>query len=145
MLQKLLILTLLITTTFLCFINSSSSNGLQLIQTIGKEHADTIRNAQEIFVTDVRRNRQIGLSEDQMILLKTYLTNDSSYLFNHKKQCLFIPQLHLEFSASSNLSVLISMVCNQVKFITPQDEIILDYDSIKDSFNELNEKIINRH
>jgi hypothetical protein len=129
----------------ICFINFNETiNGSQFINAVGKEAAATIENVQAVTVTDIRKNRKLNISSEQLKSFKLYVIKDSSYIFDMKKRCLFVPQLTYEFKGSPDVTIYVSMICNQVKIVSDDESTILDYDLVKDDFNNLNEVLINQ-
>lgn len=142
---KVLIISFLLILSIICLANSGESQiGSQFINAVGKEAANTLANTQEVVVTDIRRDRKVNISSEQLKLFRSFVTNDSSYIFDMKKRCLFVPQLSYEFEGSPKATVYVSMICNQIKVVSEDESTIIDYDLVKDKFNEFNEAIINQ-
>ncbi len=74
---------------------------------------------------------------NDLILLKSYLLDGSSYHFNKTKTCLFIPQYALTFSDSEDVVILISPSGKQLKFQFEGKSKILDYDPMSDFMDRL--------
>lgn len=143
--NKLFIVLFILALSVICFINSIESQaGSQFINAVSKEAVDTILNSQEVTLTDIHKNRKLKISPEQLQLFRSYLKNDSSYVFDMKKRCLFVPQLAFEFNDFPKVTIFVSMICNQVKIITGDKPTILDYDPAKDELNKLIEELINK-
>lgn len=119
-----------------------SQSESKFIHVAGKKVSDTIKNSHGVIVTDIHKERILHISSEQLDSLKSYVTNDSSYIFDMQKRCLFVPQLSFEFTNSPHVTLFVSMICNQVKIVSGEKSIILDYDLIKDDFNSLIENLI---
>lgn len=144
-LNKLFIISFISILSIFCFINKIDSLiGGQFVSTVGKETSNTIINAEDIIVTDVHKGRKLNITPEQMKTFISVVTDDSSYVFDMNKRCLFVPQLSFEFKGAPEVTIFVSMLCNQVKIISGDTSTILDYDFVKDEFNKLNEKIINQ-
>ncbi len=124
-------------------ISGESLNSSQFSNAVGKEAGNTIVNSQQIIVKDIRGERIVPVTSEQLQSFKNFIMNDSSYIFDMKKRCLFVPQLSYEFKGSPNVTIYVSMICNQIKIVTDGEQTILDYDLIKNNFNDFNENIIN--
>ena len=74
--------------------------------------------------------------KNEMIILKSYLLDDSSYYFDKTKTCPFIPQYALKFSDSDDVIVLISPSGKQLKFKVGDQSKILDYDPMANYLNQ---------
>lgn len=142
-LNKLFITLFILVLSAICFMNSIESQiGSKFINTVSKEITDAIANTEEVLVTDIRTTRRLNISLEQLKSFKSYVTKDSSYIFDMNKRCVFVPQLVFEFKGSPNVTIFVSMICNQIKIISGDKSIILDYDLVKDEFNTLNEELI---
>lgn len=60
--------------------------------------------------------------------LQEILLNDSSYIFDKSKKALFIPEMSLKFINHKEVTVLVSPSSNQIKIITEERNIMLDFD-----------------
>jgi len=69
-----------------------------------------------------------ALPEDLQWLLQETLLDDQSYFFNKTKMCLFVPELGFRFTGKTEVLVLVSFSCRQIKFISNGHERILDND-----------------
>lgn len=123
--------------------STESQSESKFTHLVGEEVTDVIKNSQEVIVKDIHKDRILKISSDQLETFKSYITNDSGYIFDMKKRCLFVPQLEFEFIKSPNVTIYVSMICNQVKIVSGEKIIILDYDLMKGNFNSLNEELIN--
>lgn len=78
------------------------------------------------------------LTADQMRKVKKLLLSDSSYLFDRTKKCLFIPQAAFKFVKDGEEAiVLVSMSCNQLRFMLSGRHATLDYDPVLDQLAPL--------
>ncbi len=122
--------------------SEDSQIGTRLEETIGLEMAYLIANAQEIISTNLSKEKSFNMTYEQIQNFQKFVLSDSSYVFDFKKRCYFVPQISYEIKGSPEVKLLVSMQCNQIRFDSPNQSIILDYDLVKKEFNALNKLII---
>lgn len=75
-----------------------------------------------------KSGEEIELDHSQIDEIKKLVLSDSSYYFNMKKSCPFVPDIGLRFTKKKDVIVLISFMCNQIKFIYDGKDVLLDCD-----------------
>lgn len=116
--------------------------GTRFEKTVGTEVANCIANAEEMTATDLATENQFPLTTKQLESFKKFVLSDSGYVFDYKKRCLFVPQILYTIKDNPEVKVIVSIVCNQIRFDSPNGSIILDDDLVKKEFNKLNKNII---
>lgn len=116
--------------------------GTQFESTVGLEMAHLIANAQEMIATDLSSGTKFILTEKQLQNFQKLVLSDSSYVFDFKKRCLFVPQIVYQIQGQPETKLFVSVVCNQIRFDSPTKSILIDYDLVKKEFNKLNKSII---
>lgn len=142
--HKLILSSLFVVFCSMCLLHAEEPQiGTRLEETIGSELAHSIANAQEMVATNTSTGKQFNLTQDQLKNFQEFVLSDSSYVFDFQKRCYFVPQISYEIKGSSDIKLLVSMICNQIRFDSPNQSVIIDYDLVKKEFNKLNKKIIN--
>lgn len=91
-------------------------------------------------VMETKKELNAQIQED----LRELLLNSDNYDFTSIKRCVFIPQTAFELVHNNQtLTILVSMVCNQVEFQYQGQIIRLDIDKSSEKFSELIIKIFN--
>lgn len=141
---KLLLTSICLMVIPFCLLHSAKSViGTQLEKTVGSEMAHSIADAQAMTATDLSDESQHALTTKQLENFRDFVLSDSSYVFDYKKRCLFVPQISYEIKDHPELKITVSIVCNQIKFESSTQTVIIDYDLVKKEFNRLNKNIIN--
>jgi hypothetical protein len=140
---KLFITSLFLMFASMCFLHSEAPQiGTRFEKTVGSEMAHFIANAQEMVATDLSDGNEFVLDAEQLQSFQKLVLNDSSYVFDYQKRCLFVPQIAYVIKGNSEVKILVSIVCNQIRFDSPNKSILIDYDLVKTEFNKLNKNII---
>lgn len=140
---KLFLTSLFLMSASICFLHAEAPQiGTRFEKTVGSEMANLIANAQEMVATDLSAGIEFVLDAEQLQSFQKLVLNDSSYVFDFQKRCLFVPQIAYAIKGSPHAKVLVSIVCNQIRFDLPNKSIIIDYDLVKKEFNKLNKNII---
>lgn len=127
----------------LCFLHSETPQiGLRFEKEVGSEMAHLIANAQEMTATDLVSKTVFTLTTEQLHSFQSFVLSDASYVFDFHKRCLFVPQIAYEIKGIPQVKVLVSIVCNQIRFDSPSQSTLIDYDLVKKEFNKLNKSII---
>lgn len=116
--------------------------GRQFEKTVGKEAAFSIADSQEVFAVTAPKGHKVRLTAKQANSLRQFLLSDSTYIFDKKKRCLFIPEIIYKFKENPEVTVFVCYSFNQIKVVGPKNTVILDYDIVADEFNKIHKKII---
>lgn len=128
-----------------CQLNSEMPQiGTRFEKTVGSKIAHIISNAQVVVATDISAGSRFILTSQQVESFQKFVLSDSSYIFDYKKRCPFIPQIACEISGSPEVKLFISIICNQIRFDSPGKSIVIDYDLVKKEFNKLNKSMIRK-
>lgn len=125
---------------------SCASNGgpetAQLEKKMGRQAVEIIEMSPWIVSFPVKLNdhRQILPAGEEKILsnaqvkkIEELFLNDEHFDFEKTKKCLFIPETGLKFD--ENLTIYVSLSCQQLKVVTNEKIAILDFDPIADQMN----------
>jgi hypothetical protein len=123
-------------------------------RSIGKENYSFLESADKVSVMEVAREGKDGykiiseekfLTPEQVSLLKGYFLSDSSYQFERRKKCIFVPDYLFKFQTKNKESlVLVSYSCPQVKFLLNQHAVIIDHDPVAAKMEGLTKNILNK-
>lgn len=107
---------------------------------LGKENYSFIEHSEKVSVMQVTREGKDGykvtseeklLTPEQVANLRTYLLSDSSYYFERRKKCLFVPEYAFKFQGKNRETVLlVSYACPQIKVLLNNHFVIIDNDPI---------------
>lgn len=140
---KFILTSLFLMVASMCFLHSEAPQiGSRFEKTVGSEMATLIANAEEMVATDLSAGIDFTLDAEQLQSFQKLVLNDSSYVFDFQKRCLFVPQIAYAIKGNPQVKVLVSIVCNQIRFDSSEKSIIIDYDLVKKEFNKLNKNII---
>jgi hypothetical protein len=121
---------------------------------IGKENYSFLESADRVSVMEVAREGKDGykivseeqfLTPEQVIVIRSYFLNDSSYQFERRKKCIFVPEYAFKFQGKNKETVvLVSYSCPQVKFLLNQHAVVIDHDPISAKMEALTKSILNK-
>lgn len=141
--RKLLLTSLFLMFNSICLLHSDIPQvGTRFEKSVGSEMAHAIQNAQDMTATDLSNGTKFTLTAEQLQSFKMLVLSDSSYVFDFQKRCLFNPQIAYEIKDHPEVKIIVSIVCNQIRFDSPSQSILIDYDLVKKEFNKLNKSII---
>lgn len=148
---------LLITTLFVAACQSSSEGkNKKLEKRLGKEAIDTLKAPDDVFIFSVDPTQkenyngkeplilleESNLTDSQKNSLKMILLNDSSYDFEKTKKCVFVPEIGFRFKKEYVVTVLVSLNCNQMRFLIDEGRVTLDFDPINEEMAKLTREIL---
>lgn len=140
---KLILTSMIVMFSSLCLLHSETPQiGTRFEKVVGSEIAHIIANAKDMNATDLSTGTKVALTAEQLQSFQSFVLSDSSYVFDFHKRCLFVPQIAYEIKDVPQIKVLVSIVCNQIRFETSGQSILIDYDLVKKEFNKLNKNII---
>lgn len=109
-------------------------------KTVGKEVVEVIIGTDAVKATKISNNKKIQLTDEQLTKFRKLILSDSSYIFDKKKRCVFVPQMSYVFK---DVTILVSHTCNQIKITAPSKKsVIIDYDHVAKELNNFSENII---
>lgn len=109
------------------------NNPSQFEQRIGSKAYQSLNKASAAVI--ITKETEKKLSPEQVEKLKTLLLRDEGYIFDRTKKCLFFPQHTFSFD-DGQTQVIISQVCKQIKVVSGDKGVILDYDPMQQQINE---------
>jgi hypothetical protein len=142
---------------FLCACSSAPQNqefGSQVERAFGKENYAFFEAAEKITVMKVEREGKDGytvvsqektLAPAEVAKLREYLLSDSSYQFERRKKCVFVPDYAFKFQdKNKEIVMLVSFSCPQIKVLLNNHVIIIDHDPISAEMEALTQSIMNK-
>lgn len=115
------------------------AEGHKVKQRLGERVAAVIERAKRVDVFKaepdwtagqpcVKATEEKPLPDELIWLLQKLILSDHFYLFNKTKMCLFIPELGFRIQGESEVLVLLSFSCRQIKVVSPDQVAVLDID-----------------
>lgn len=142
---------------FLCACSSTPEHqefGSQTERAVGKESFYFLENADKVSVMQVSRDGKdgyIAISEEKTLtpkevtVLRGYLLNDSSYQFERRKKCLFVPEYAFKFQGKNKeTTVLVSFSCPQIKVLLNKHSVVIDHDPISAEMEAFTQSIMKK-
>lgn len=108
---------------------------------------DTIEQADSVTgikLGDRKSNEQppAKLSSEQISSLQALLLDDSHYIFDMKKKCMFVPQYSYTFKQQENsVTVVVSELCQKIKIIADNLVVFIDDDPMATALNTFNNNV----
>lgn len=135
---------------------SCSHSNTKVKETIGEADYAFIQKAKNIsfftlFPSEKDKKREITstsikkLTKARLDQLKTFILEDSNFLFGQIKKTVFIPQYGFKIGEEDQLSILISPTGKQLKIIKNEKTILLNYDPMDEKFSIFLKELIEFH
>lgn len=118
---------------------------------IGKEIAEVLKTPSRVVFAKMTHdenrtffmdNPRIELNAEQVNKLQKLLFRSEGYHFDRTKKCLFIPDVVFRFETGDEVDAVIAMGCRQIKFISEEKAIILDFDPMAADFSALCQEML---